>query len=267
MTMKLARAVAVLGTACFVGSALAAAPQEQSFSAGGGFDFSSGNYGTSATTDILSIPVFGRYETGPWLFKLTVPYIRISGPGNVIPGVGRVGAVKGNRGAPVPTTTATESGIGDVVAAATYNLYSRGASDLVIDLTGKIKFATADVNKGLGTGQNDYAAQVDVYKGYGRIKAFGTVGYSILGSSSAIPLSNVFYASLGAAYTADKRTSAGVMLDLREAASSTSGQRREVTAYVAYKLTDAWKAQAYALKGFADGSPDYGVGAILARSF
>jgi hypothetical protein len=41
------------------------------------------------------------------------------------------------------------------------------------------------------------------------------------------------------------------MLDFREAASATSGQRREATAYVAYKLTDVWKAQAYALKGFA----------------
>ncbi len=267
MRMKLAHAVAVLGTAFGAGGVLAAAAQEGSLSVGTGFDYSSGNYGTSETTDILSVPVFGKYENGPWLFKLTVPYIRISGPGNVLPGIGHVKAVKGVRGAPVPTGNTTESGIGDVVAAATYNLFSSGASGPSIDLTGKAKVGTADVNKGLGTGQNDYYVQVDVYQSYRRIKVFGAAGYGILGSSSAIPLRNVVYGSLGGAYTADERTTAGVMLDLREAASDTSGQRREVTAYVAYRLTDAWKAQAYALKGFADGSPDYGVGATIARSF
>ena len=256
----------LVGTAWLIGSALPAAAQEGSFSVGGGFDFSSGDYGTSSTTDIFSIPVFGKYETGPWIFKLTVPYIQISGPGNVIPGVGRVNAVRGNPNA-APTTSNTESGIGDVVAAVTYNVYSRGASDPVVDLTGKIKFGTADENKGLGTGENDYSAQVDVYKSYGQFTALVTAGYSILGSSAAIPLDNVFYGSFGGVYKFDNRTSGGVILDLRQAASATSGSRSEATAYVAYKLSDVWKAQAYVLKGFADGSPDYGLGATIARSF
>jgi hypothetical protein len=46
-------------------------------------------------------------------------------------------------------------------------------------------------------------------KPYGRIKAFGAAGYGVLGSSSEIPLRNVFCGSLGGAYTADERTSAG----------------------------------------------------------
>src|SRR5215467_11554119 len=103
MRTKLARAVVLLGTAYGAGGALAAAAQEGSLSVGTGFDYSSGNYGTSETTDIVSVPVFGKYEYGRWLFRLTVPYIRISGPGNVLPGVGRVRAVKGVRGASVPT--------------------------------------------------------------------------------------------------------------------------------------------------------------------
>ena len=35
------------------------------------------------------------------------------------------------------------------------------ANPLLIDLTGKVKFGTADENKGLGTGENDYAVQAD----------------------------------------------------------------------------------------------------------
>jgi hypothetical protein len=257
--------VLLVGTICVSGKPLPAEAQEGIFSAGAGFDFSSGDYGTSSTTDIYSFPVFGKYEIGPWIFKLTVPYIIIHGPGNVVPGVGRVNAVRGNPNA-APTTN-TESGIGDVVAAVTYNVFSRGASDIVVDLTGKVKFGTADENKGLGTGENDYSAQVDVYKSFGQFTALGSVGYSILGSSDSIPLNNVFYGSVGGAYKFDNRTSGGVILDLREAASSTSGPRSEATAYVAYKFTDVWKGQAYVLKGFANGSPDYGIGANIARSF
>lgn len=92
------------------GSIPIASAAEGTFSAGTGFDFSTGNYGTSTTTDILSIPVFGKYETGPWAFKLTVPYVEISGPGNMVPGVGRVNAVKGRKGA-APGASTTESGM------------------------------------------------------------------------------------------------------------------------------------------------------------
>src|SRR5215471_16743727 len=127
---------------------------------GVGFDYSSGTYGESQSTDILYIPVIGKYEIEDWSFKLTVPYISVRGPGNVIPGLGEV-----NR---TPATVTTQSGLGDIVAAATYILYAGDASAPGWDLTGKIKFGTADANKGLGTGENDYSVQVDVYKTFDR---------------------------------------------------------------------------------------------------
>jgi hypothetical protein len=236
------------------------------FSLSTGFDYSSGDYGGSTSTDILSVPVIGKYETGPWTYKLTVPYIEVTGPGNVVPGVGRANAVKGKKGAAV-SGTSTESGLGDVTGAVTYNLFAGSASEPAIDLTGKIKLGTADLDKGLGTGENDYSAQVDAYQTFGQITGFATLGYSILGSSSAIPLDNVFYVTLGAGYKFDDRLSGGLMLDLRQAASSFSGPRRELTGYVNYKLDREWKVQAYLLQGFADGSPDYGFGALVTRMF
>lgn len=233
------------------------------FSLSTGFDYSSGDYGQSTSTDILSIPVIGKYETGPWTYKLTVPYIEVTGPGNVVPGIGR-----GNgRGTSATGGTSTQSGLGDIVGAATYNLYAGGASEPIIDLTGKIKLGTADRNKGLGTGENDYSAQVDVYQAFGRVTGFATLGYSILGSSSAIPLDNVFYAALGAGYKFDDRLSGGLILDLRQGASAFSGERRELTGYVNYKLDRDWKVQGYLLRGFADGSPDFGLGALVTRMF
>src|SRR5437879_13899860 len=77
-----------LGLLAFAQGALAADGGELSL--GVGFNYSSGEYGTSTTTEILSIPIIARYERGPWIFKLTVPYLSIPGGTSVVPGGGRV---------------------------------------------------------------------------------------------------------------------------------------------------------------------------------
>src|SRR3569623_3541729 len=127
------------------------------FSVGTGYNYSSGTYGTSTTTDITSIPLVATYDKGPWTMRLTVPYIRITGASDVLPGVGRA------RASAAPTVS-TQSGLGDVVASGTYNFFNDAASQIGADITGKIKFGTADKDKNLGTGKNDYGTQLDVYK-------------------------------------------------------------------------------------------------------
>src|SRR2546422_10910767 len=77
-----------LGLLAFAQGALAADAGE--FSLGVGFNYSSGENGTSTNTEILSIPVIARYDHGPWIFKLTIPYLSISGGTSVVPGIGRV---------------------------------------------------------------------------------------------------------------------------------------------------------------------------------
>jgi hypothetical protein len=49
-----------------------------------GFDFSTGNYGSSGTTQIAYAPFSVKYAPDPFVLKLTIPYIRITGPGNVV---------------------------------------------------------------------------------------------------------------------------------------------------------------------------------------
>lgn len=58
----------------------------------------------------------------------------------------------------------TESGLGDIVTAVAYNFYNIAAPQVGANVTGKIKFGTADKNKSLGTGMNDYVVQLDIYK-------------------------------------------------------------------------------------------------------
>jgi hypothetical protein len=237
------------------------------WTAGTGYNYSTGNYGTTTSTDITSIPFSMAYETGPWNMKLTVPYIRITGPSDVVAGVGR--AKRSNRGVPITTTTMrTTSGLGDVVAAATYNFYNDAASGMGADVTGKIKFGTASVDDGLGTGKNDYTVMLDVYKKLSnKWTLFGGIGYTVMGSSVDIPLNNVAGLSLGASYKVSDQGNTGVSYDYRQRSSTTSFPQSELTAFYSHKFSKAWKGQAYVLKGFTDGSPSWGGGASVAYAF
>jgi hypothetical protein len=236
------------------------------FSLGVGANYSTGKYGTPTETKIWSIPFSARYETDVWTLKLTVPYLRVTGPANVIPDVGNT-SDSGRRRRTTRAPTTTESGLGDVVAAATYNAYWDSAAKRGLDLTGKIKFGTADSSKGLGTGENDYTVAVEPAQKLGPVSLFGTFGYKFLGDPPGSDLNNVFFGSVGASYKFADGLNAGLILDLQERTSDTAaGPQREATAFVSQRFLDHWKAQLYVVHGFADGSPDWG-GAAIAYAF
>jgi hypothetical protein len=237
------------------------------FSLGAGVNYSSGDYGTGTDTKILSIPITGRFDTGPWSLKLTVPFLRVSGGTGAIPGIGRANNTNPLRRGIGSVELNPPLDLGDVVASATYAAYYNQASRFGVDLTGKVKFGTADEDKGLGTGENDYGAQVDIFKTYGSFTLFGGVGYTLLGSSQYISLDDVFNVNVGGSYRLDDRSNAGLSYDWREKTSAAGSNLSEVTAFLSRRLDKSWKAQVYVLKGFSDGSPDWGLGASAAYAF
>src|SRR4051812_10300 len=104
----------LVGAFLYATAALASA---QGLSLGTGFDYTSGNYGGSQSTDTLYIPFYARYESGPLVLKLTVPYLKITGPGNVVGAGGDRVVVPGR-----DVGRRTESGLGDMVGSAFYNV-------------------------------------------------------------------------------------------------------------------------------------------------
>jgi hypothetical protein len=228
-----------------------------------GADYTTGKYGQSERTDVLFVPFIGRYETGRWIYKVTVPYIRITGPGNVV-GSGEDRVTLGGGGT---AARRTESGLGDVTAGAFYNVLSEGNAPVSLDLGAKIKLGTADKNKGLGTGKTDYAVQADVFKALGQLLPFATLGYRWYGDPEGVDLRNVFYGSVGASYRVSQPMSAGLAYDFRPAITATGGRVSELIAFMSYKLSPEWKMQLYAVKGYATASPDFGAGAVLGYSF
>lgn len=239
-----------------------------------GADYNSGDYGSDITTTILSVPVTARYTSGNWSWKASLPWMRVDGDPNVVPGLGEVtntnpagrGRGNGNGGPPDPTAqeSGTASGIGDLRLYLTYAIDTGSA--LGVDLSANVKIATADEDKSLGTGANDYGVAVDLYRDFGGTMLFGGVGYTALGDSDFIDVDSVLNSNLGVSWRAGA-ASVGAMYDWREAASDGADARSEVTGFVTFPASDASKVQLYAVKGLSDGSPDWGVGLGLYTGF
>ncbi len=267
--------IAILSAALMLaGAAHAADHNNGGFSLGVGVDYSSGKYGTNTTTDITSVPVTAKYTSGSWTYKASLPWLRISGDPNVFPGLGEVPNINpkgrghqkgGGVGAPgTAAPTGTASGIGDLRLAATYTVDT--GSPLGVDLTGNVKIATADADKGLGTGANDYGLAVDLYRDFSGTTVFGGVGYTQLGNTRYVDVKGVANANVGASWKIGGG-SLGAMYDYRQAASSIGDPRSEVTGFYSFGATPASKMQVYASAGLSNGSPDWGGGVSYTHGF
>ncbi len=226
---------------------------ESSTSLTTGFDYSTGKYGGSTSTNILYVPVTGKMQFDTFFLKLTVPYISVSSAGDVVRGIGKVKTTT--------TKTTTQSGLGDVVASAGYTVLE--SNELMLDLVGKIKFGTADASKNLGTGENDYSAQMDAYHTLQKTTLFATAGYKVIGAPVGLSVNNIAFGTLGFSRKTSEKISVGALLDAAQASSDLSPGTREVSVFVSNKINATLRAQAYLLKGFSDSSPDLGGGIML----
>lgn len=227
-----------------------------------GLDYSSGKFGGSMTTETWYMPIILKYEQGRTTAKLTVPYIRTSGPGDVV-GVGpdRI---------PLPeesTVRRTAEGMGDTVVSLGYNLIDGRASGFVLDVVGKLKLPTADKDKGLGTGETDVSIQVDMAHMLGTASVFGTVRWKKYGDPHGRDFRDPLYLSIGSGYRLRPGTTIGLAYDWRQKVSDYGSEMSEMSAFVSQKLDERWKVQGYLIHGFSDASPDWGGGVLIHRMF
>jgi len=222
-------------------SAPVARADDQLFSLSTGFDNSS-----------------NHYETGPWLFKLTVPS-DMAGRTSEVHEIGGIRAT----GAP----SDSHFGLADSEAAASYNIYAGSASSPEINLTGKVRVNTANISSISALTQNDYAAQMDVYQSLDKFTAKGSLGSMVLGSPTGIILSPVLYGSFGGIYQFTDKTSTGVDMSLSQESVSSGMMQQELSAYVKYKLDKKFKARGYVLRGYSNGNRNNIVGGQVYYGF
>lgn len=237
--------------------AVPAAAQDDYVQVGIGADYSTGDYGEEISTDFLAVPVSFKLQRGDFNVRVSIPYLDVTGPSEVIPGDGGV------RGGSPDDPVVSRSGLGDVVAAATYSLALDQAT--FFDVTGKVKLPTASQSDFLGTGTTDFTLQGEVLRVFGSTSAALRAGRRFNGSSDLYPLQDVWLAGAGV-YHALGSTTLGLDYDWRQGSLPTAPDRSELTGSVTQKLSDALRLQGYVYTGFSEGSPDIGAGAqVLVR--
>jgi hypothetical protein len=235
--------------------ATAPAPDYGRVSASTGVDFSSGSYGETSKTKIWYVPLTVRYERGSWEARVTVPYIRITGPGAVVGGFDGAVVEAATQG-PVET----HAGLGDVVASGSYRIDPPLPALPLVELTAKVKFPTASRQALLGTGEFDYAAQLDLTKTFGDFTPFADVGYRFIGSPPGSNLHDSVYVSGGLDWHATSWLSAGLIYDWRETASRRLGASQELTSYATFRIGRHLRIGPYEVAGFTQASPDFALG-------
>ena len=226
----------------------------------GGLDYSRGDYGFATDTEVFAVPLNLSYETETWIFRVSQPWLRIKGPAGVVVTGAPFGGVVGR---PV---TSSESGMGDITAGATYR-FSHPADGFNVALTGRVKFGTADEDKGLGSGETDYYTQVDFSRDYGATVPFFSAGYRFLGRNNLYPLRDGIYLSGGVIRRLSGPTQIGLAVDWRQRVVDGGEPGCEVTGFVTHQLDQRWSLQGYALAGLTDASPDMGLGSLLSYHF
>lgn len=236
--------------------------------------YMSGNYGTSSTTSITYLPLSIRrlFDNGDLTF--IVPYICITGDGavTVLSGTpnrvsktgtattGQGGGKKNKEPGNVEPTSSTDCGIGDLVFRGRYYLVDEQGLIPTIAVTGRIKFPTADSDRGLGTGRFDESLGVEMSKKLiGNWMGFVDFGYTFIGDPEGLDLRNQWYYDVGAGYNVTSNLLLSMYYEEYRALIEGLSNPRDLLFALNYKATSALRFNASILVGLSDGAPDYGL--------
>ncbi len=215
-----------------------------------GIDFSSGDFDTDTNTDVWYAPTSLKLEWDPFFIKVMLPYVVVDGDAVLIDGQPEGG----------PGFGGTRDGIGDIVLSGGYVYLPSSAYLPVVEFTGKVKFATADEDKGLGTGEEDYTLQLDVSKRFGRLTPFAGIGYKFLGDPPDFNFNDKLFASGGFSARLGDRVRVGVVYDWAESAVAGRSDIQEISPFASFRLGENFSIDPYALVGLSNSAPDWGAG-------
>lgn len=232
-----------------------------------GAEYTSGDYGTGIDTSSWYVPFTVGYGAETYAWSVTVPFIRVDGSTQVS-GI-RSTTLRGRGGVQSQTVSTisneerVDSGLGDITLSASYRLQKETPATPWLGVTGKIKFGTADEDKNLGTGETDYAVQVEAAKGM----FDGLVGYNFLGDTATIDYDNIFYAAGAVSMPLQSRWRARAELYAEQSPLDGVDPARELTVSFAKPLPRDRHLSLYAIKGLSDSSPDWGLGVLVSSGF
>ncbi|MGZ0019737.1 hypothetical protein [Nitrosomonas sp. wSCUT-2] len=160
----------------------------------------------------------------------------------------------------------TRSGLGDIIAAFSYNLIDHAPTGIIFDITARLKIPTASESQNMGTGKVDYAIQGDLFKTISKFTLSATLGYRFLGNPSGITFHNVIYGGAGVGYQLSPTVTVGTSYHMGQSPVRLEDSR-DLTLYLSQRVTNHFRLNIYGLRGFSDRSPDWGGGINLRYVF
>ena len=232
-------------------------------------NYSIGDYGTNKDTTIVYVPfTFGVRPVDTLWINVTVPWIYQNSQNVVVTGGGVATRKKATGKFAQPATATTESGLGDVLLKVSYVLPEGKTFIPEIEPYVKIKFPTADKDKGLGTGEYDETIGIDLSKQLiGPLYGYVTVAYTFIGSPPGADFSNSFGWSVGAAYALIPSLSFFAFLDGSTAIAPGQADPLELRVGAEYRLIKELKFTGAVTRGLSNGSADWGLSAALTLRF
>jgi len=232
-------------------------------------NYSVGDYGTGKDTTLVYVPfTLGVRPIDRLWLSVTIPYIYQSTQNVVLTGGGVAVRGKGSGKLARPAGSTAESGLGDVLAKAAFVLVEE--KDFLPEIApyAKIKFPTADRDRGLGTGEYDETIGVDLSKHLvGGLFGYLGLAYTFIGDPPGTDLRDSFGWSVGAAWAVTTPFSVFAFLEGATAVTPGEADPLEMRVGAEYRLTRALKLTGAVTRGLSDGSADWGVSAGLALRF
>jgi hypothetical protein len=259
----------VVGIAlAFLGATPAFAEDEPLWHLSTSFNYLKGDYGTGEDTEIIYVPFTFGIRLDRFRLGLTVPYLRQTSQDVVLTG-GGVAAKKGKNATAASTTERrTEDGLGDILLRTSFVVLKEQPLLPEIEPYLKIKFPTADEDRGLGTGEFDETIGVDLSKTFlERLAVYLTLAYTFIGSPRGADFDNSFGWSIGAAYAVAQPFTIFAFLDGSTAIAPGQDDPLELRIGAEFRIVKALKLTGSVMKGLSDGSADWGVSAGLALRF
>jgi hypothetical protein len=233
------------------------------------FNYSIGDYGTDKDTTIIYVPfTLGVRPVDRFWLGLTVPFIYQDTQNVVLTG-GGVASRKNQKGkAAQPATSTTESGLGDVLLKASVVVVEE--RDLIPEITPylKIKFPTADKDRGLGTGEFDETLGIDVDKRLiGALFGYLTLAYTFIGDPPGADFRNSFGWSVGAAYAVIPPLTLFAFLEGSTAIAQGQDDPIELRGGAEFTVTKWLRLTGAVTRGLTNGAADWGVSAAVGLRF
>jgi len=227
--------------------------------AGAGVSYSTGDYGRSVSTDVLSVPVSLRVRRGDWSLRLATSHVTIEGPAAVIYTEDGEGGADG--GATGGGATETRAGLGDL----SLTLAKRFDLSDATRLTGevRIKFPTASEAQRLTTGTTDVSLRARLSQEIGDVTLRAGGQRRFAGGQGRVAIRDTWGASAGASVDLGDRVNAGVDLDWAQSAYAGSSARTSVTAFLSAPLSNRLRLTGYGATGLSSNAADLTLGASL----